>query len=465
MLFKQFLPLIVFAILGAAIVWLAYRKIDPEGQTKFGDRLKGIRGRIGQVCLLGLVSMILSGGIVQTHKTIQTRRDTILQASASRRPEPNLSGVVQFAPVVAVIEDKTYSRTLTLPPDFATRVGSEGIQVLAPYLQDPSAENVTKLVDSFKRSGQNVEFTRQLTRRDEVPVPADAADIKIGFRDEGAPSGRRHYDAEFVGEYRFKNPRPAEATMRFAFDLPQGGGTVQEFFVEIAGQRITEPNERGLYAWEGQVAPNALVVAHVHYQVTGAAQFDYRLGSERRRIGDFHLVTVSPQAPQFSKSGIYPANMSGSTAEWRLHDVLTAQSISLVFPRADLQAQLLDKTMSILPVALVLFALASFWIAPERALWSSAAFGIALLAIPVLSAYTSPVIATLGGAALSILAGGMVLRGGKGWIIAILAGTSTCIFLTIEHGGLAAWILAAIATFLGVKLISRLKDRNEPVGS
>lgn len=447
-IFRQFLPLIVLALIAAVAAWLAYRKIDPEGQANFGQRLRGYRGRVGQVALLILATVVLCGTLVQARKMVETRRETIQFASASRRREPNLSGIVQFAPAVAVIQEKTYTRTLTLPPDFATRVGAEGIQVLAPYLQDPSAENVLKLVDSFKRSGQNVLFTRELTRRDELPVAADAADIKVDFKDEGAPSGRRHYNAEFTADYRFKNGTQAQAPMRFGFDLPEGGGTVQEFYIQVNDQRITEPNDQGVYAWEGQVAPGGQILAHVHYKVTGAAMYEYKLGSERRRIGDFRLVTTSTQPPQFSKSGIYPTRLAGSRAEWRLNDVLTSQSVSLVFPRADVNSQLLDKSMATLAVSLVLFALAALWFIPAKALWSTVAFGVALLSIPVLSSYTSAAITTLAGCGLAVLAGGLVLREKKGWVIAILAGVLPTVFLTVEHGGLVAWILAAIAVIL-----------------
>lgn len=456
-LFRQFLPLIVFAILAGAAVWLAYRKIDPEGQTDFSKKLRKIGGRIGQTILLLAATSILCGTLVQARKTVDSRRGTIQQASASRRREPNLSGVVQFAPAVAVLENKTYTRTMTLPPDFASRLGAEGVQVLAPYLQDPTAENVSKLVDSFKRSGQDVVFTRELTRVDEVPVPADAADLSVQFRDEGAPSGRRHYDAEFTGEYRFANPRTATAPMRFAFDLPEGGGTVQEFYIQVANQRVMEPDERGNYVWKGDVAPGTQVVARVHYRVTGAAQYDYRLGSERRRIGNFRLVTISSQPPQFAKSGIYPSSISGSRAEWKLRDVLTAQAISLVFPRADLNSQILDKSMVMLPVALALFAAAAFWLLPKRALPGTVAFGVSLLLVPVLSGYASSPVATISGAVLAAAAGGLALGQAKGWIISILSATLTTVFLTIEHGGLAAWILAAVS----VGLILARQPRSE----
>jgi hypothetical protein len=445
---KHFLPLTVFALFAAAIVWLAYRRIDPEGQVNFGKRLRGLGSRAGLAFVVALVTIVFCGMLVESRKMVETRRATIESASASRRREPNLSGIVQFAPVVALIQEKTYTRTLTLPPDFATRVGAEGIQVLAPYLQDPSAENVLKLVDSFKRSGQDVLFTRELTRRDEMPVAAEAADIKVAFQDEGAPSGRRHYSAEFIGEYRFKNPGAAEAPMRFGFNLPEGGGTVQEFYIQVGEQKIMEPDDHGIYEWEGQVPAGAQMTARVHYRVTGAALYEYRLGSERRRIGDFKLVTTSPQEPQFSKSGIYPTTMNGSQAEWRLKDVLTSQAISLVFPRADIHSQLLDKSMAILPMAMALFAFAAIWLVPKNALWGSIAIGIAFLSIPVLSAYASPLVTTLVGSMLAVLAGGLTLRGTLGWVIALLSGVLPTVFLTVEHGSLVGWILAAIAGVL-----------------
>ncbi|HTQ09006.1 MAG TPA: hypothetical protein VMI31_02940 [Fimbriimonadaceae bacterium] len=455
---RQLLPLIVFGILAAAAVWLAYRKIDPEGQAEFGKRLRSGSGHAGRAALVALATLVLGGLLVQAGKTVQSRRDTIEQATASRRREPNLSGIVQFAPAIALVEDKTYTRSLTLPPDFATRIGAEGIQVLAPYLSDPSSDNVLKLVDSFKRSGQDVVFTRQLTRRDELPVAADGAEIKVVFHDEGAPSGRRHYNAEFTGEYRFRNPRPDAAPMRFVFDLPEGGGTVQEFYIEILGTRMMEPDEQGVYAWNGTIPAGQTVTAHVHYRVSGAAEYDYRLGSERRRIGDFHLVTMCPQPPQYAKSGIYPTSLSGAQSEWRLKDVLTSQSISLVFPRADLQSQLLNKTISVLPAALALFALAALLLCSDRAFWGSAAFGVALLAVPVLSAYLTPAVATVIGAVLAAAAGGLVLRNPRGWIVSILAAALTTVFLTVEHGGLAAWIIAVVA----VGLIALQRPAKEP---
>ncbi|RYG22933.1 hypothetical protein EON82_15605, partial [bacterium] len=115
----------------------------------------------------------------------------------------------------------------------------------------------------------------------------------------------------FDGTYRFRNPRAAEANIRFNFPLPQGGGTLQEFVIEAGGKRITDPDDKGMYAWTGSVSAGAEVVARLRYRVTGAGAYDYVLGSERRRIGDFRLVATSDQAPKFGRSGIFPTSLNG----------------------------------------------------------------------------------------------------------------------------------------------------------
>ncbi|MEA2554549.1 MAG: hypothetical protein QOJ65_2725, partial [Fimbriimonadaceae bacterium] len=223
-------------------------------------------------------------------------------------------------------QERTYTRRLTLPSYYTQRLGAEGLQVLAPYLLDPSAENVLRLSDSFKKSGRDVVFTRELTRIDELPVPTDVANVKVDFDHRGSASGQRHYEATFDAQYRFRNPKGEPANMRVNFPLPQGGGTMQGFYIEADGKRVTEPDERGQYAWVGTIQPGATVTAVAHYTVTGSRGFAYALGSERRRIGDFHMVANSSQAPRYAKSGIYPTKLSGSASEWSLKDVMTAQS-------------------------------------------------------------------------------------------------------------------------------------------
>jgi hypothetical protein len=244
--------------------------------------------------------------------------------------------------------------------------------------------------------------------------------------------------------------------MRFLFALPQGGGTVQGFYFNAAGTRVSEPDEHGQYSWTGTVPAGGTVNVDAHYSVTGAGGYSYVLGSERRRIGDFHMVATTPQQPQYQKTGIYPTHISRGQSEWKLKDVLTSQSIALVFPRADLQGALLDKTLSLLPLLVVVFATGAFLVAPGRAFWGVIAFGLSLASIPVLSAYLLPAFATVIGSVLALVSAGLMLDSRKGWWISLLCAILCCAFLTAEHGALVAWIIAAAVL---IALSSRARSR------
>ena len=441
---RHLVPWIVVAAVAAIALWIALRKLDPETAQLWKGKLSENKTRLKQFSLLGLSLLLLCGTLVQAKKIVRFRQMTVEEAPASRRKVPQLGGIVQYAPRVGVMESKTYTRTLTLPPSYVDRIGNEGLQILSPYLSDPSAENVTKLVDSFKRSGSDVVFTRELTRTDEVPISADAAEVRVQFNHHGSASGHRYYDAVFDGQYRFRNPDSKPAVMRLTMPLPQGGGTVQGFYIQSGNNKIAEPDQHGEYAWTDTVAPFATVVVNTHYSITGSHGYAYALGSEQRRIGAFHMVAVSSQAPRYVKAGIYPTSTSGNASDWKLNDVITAQSIMMTFPSLDLDSQLLDKTLALSPLVLLLFGIVSLLICPQRAFLACIGFGVGLLGMAVLSAYTTPFNATLLGAGLAAIAGIVSLRTITGAIASIGCAIVSVGFVTVEHGALVAWSLCMI---------------------
>lgn len=441
----KLLPTVLIGVGVLGLLWLALKKVDPERADRWAKASPLTGPKFLRLVGLTFITTVLCGLLIQGEKVTTVRQATILESAASRRNEPTLSGVVQFSPSVAVVEEKTYTRRLVLPPDFLRRIGEDGVQVLSPYLQDPSTENVLKLVDNFKRSGTDVVFTRELTRLDETSISADVANVNLDLQSQSSSSGRRHFIANFEATFKFKNPRDREETMRFVFPLPEGSGTIEGFSLETGGQRISDPDDKGVYAWQGKVPAGGEVQVIARYKFTGAGAFDYRLGSERRRIGDFNLTAnTRNQVPKFGKSGIFPTSISGNQAEWHLKDVLTYQNIEIVLPRVDADGELLDKTLTFLPVVLVLFALGTLWCG-SRAIAASVAFGLGLLAVPVLAAYAVPLVSVMAGALLATVGGGLVLSSKKGWMVAFLCGLLALAFLTVEHAGLVAWLVAAAA--------------------
>ena len=248
--------------------------------------------------------------------------------AVSEEPVIKAPPIEQPGPVVAAMVEKTYSRTLTLPPEFFQRIGAEGVGALSPYLVDPTAENVKSMVDSFRRSGEDVVFSRELTRADESPMPFDHADIDVKFE----RLGKIAYRVVFTSEYRFTNETRSPIECRFLFYPPQSGGTIQALRVKVDGQAIDEPDGGGNYVWIGQVEPGAQKSARVSYESVGTSSWNYQVGSARRRVRDFRLTATIAGPVEFETGSINPSSREDDMVEWRLDDVLTTQRLGLVFP-------------------------------------------------------------------------------------------------------------------------------------
>lgn len=447
-LVQHLLPTIAATAVALLAIWLAVLKWAPEKVTALSNALSHLKPTrfVGAIA----ICVLFTGAFVQGRKLVENRRETLSEASASRKNEPNLSPVEQYSPRVSVLQDRTYTRTLTLPPSLLERVGVEGVQVLSPYLTDPSAENVTKMVDSFRRSGTDVVFTREVTRRDEVPVSTQSAIIQVDFSTEGGSTGRKHFVAQFDGKYKLRNDRAELATMSFTFPIPTGGGALEGLELSGKGTRITDPDENQQYTWTGQVAPGESVEIEAKYRLTGGGNYQYWVGSDRRRTEQFSFVAKSDSEPQFSRNGLFPAKVNGNSAEWDLNNVITFQSIALVFPRADVAVEILDKTLFVQPLILIAFALGCLFLKVERPLGSVAGFGMGMLATPVLSSYASPLLATIAGGVLAALLGSLALRSRSGAILATSCGVLSLIFLSVQHGTLIAWLLLTVGIVLVV---------------
>jgi hypothetical protein len=390
---------------------------------------------------------------------------------------------------------------LTLPPDFLQRIGADGLGVLSPYLVDPTAQNVLKLADSFKRSGQDVVFTREVTREDEAPMSFDAADVKLTFH----RLQEQAYDVDFAGTYTFTNTTGAPIKGRFLFSLPQGGGTVQNLKVEVGGQDITEssstgasgrpgatypgapmsqppepmspaepmgmnPNAEGVYSWTGQMGPGEKRQATVRYKAVGAGGWSYDLGSSRRRVKAFSLQATLDGPVQFSKRSIQPSSRSGNVIAWKLTDVVTSQQLALTFPRDVRLRESYLQSLATLPATLILFGLGVLlvgWrlgaaIRPSQLAYGLIVFGLGLGATVALANYLGPVVAVfLGPLTGAILAGGIF-----GWrsLLAILPiALLPAASLSPQNTGLWVLVLAAVG-LVGYHYLPRLAEAKRETG-
>lgn len=437
--FVRHAPALGLGLLGLAAILAYVHRTDPRTVGSL-RAWAGNRKRSLSILLTLFAMMVGSAALVELSRTVLARERTVRDATASRRDDPTLSGVSQYGPSVAIVQERDYLRTLTLPADVLDRLGPDGAGALAPYLGDTSTEGVKALRDTFVRSGSQVVLQRTVRRRDEVPLATDSASVNVRLRSRG-DGARSTYVADFRGTYVFVNPRSTPAEIRFTFPLPLGGGTTEGFRLTVDGRRIAEPDQREQYAWSGVVPPKATIRAEATYRITGAGAFDYLLGSDRRRTAAFDMRVTSDRDLRFSRSGLFPTERSGGEATWRLRDVLTARSIGLVIPRSDDTRYLFAKSVALLPYWLGLFGISAWAVARERAARATLAVAVALALGPVLSGYVGPTVALVAGA-IAAAGLGTIALGRKGAIVSVGVAALSLAFLSREHATAIAWAAA-----------------------
>ncbi len=331
------------ALVGAAMV---LRRDEAWGRIELWQR--GARWSLGWVGVL-IVATLGWFGLGAVYRVAQIDERWREGAVAVTDPLPSGAPISQVGPALAALGERTYTRILRLPPTFLEQIGEDGLGVLAPYVNDPTAENVLRLRDSFRRSGREVVFTREATVSAEEPLSFSEADVKVAF----TPQGGRVYDSAFEARYSWSNPSAEARTIRFTFPLP-AVGTLRDLSVVVDGQAVAQAENSQSYEWQDVMKPGQTHTALVTYRAVGARAWNYNLGSQRRRVQKFSLATTGLRSPRFARGGLLPTSRRNISADWKLDNVVTAQQIALVWPE-DFSVRLYLQAVSALPLALLLF--------------------------------------------------------------------------------------------------------------
>ncbi|MEQ1821795.1 MAG: hypothetical protein ABL949_04760 [Fimbriimonadaceae bacterium] len=312
------LPLAIFG--GLVIVALYLRHKD--------DALPKLRALVPY--LLFIFVFCAGWTLLREFRDIQRNSlEWVATAEVTEHPKADAPQIYQYSPSVVRIVEKTYTRTLSLPPDLVQRIGTDGIGVLSPYLSDPTTENVLRMVDSFKRNGQDVLFTRQLTRMDEEPIGFKASSVQLNVQ----RSEETGYEAVLEGSYSFENEDSVDHELRFVFPLATGGATVRDLSLKVGSDTVTEPDDSGNYSWKGTVPAGGSRTAVVKYVASGSKSWSYDMGTTRRTVRDFKLTAKVDGTFRFPRGTIEPSARTATSADWHLSNVMTAQRIGLAFPK------------------------------------------------------------------------------------------------------------------------------------
>lgn len=502
------LPLaIVIGLLLGIVVLIVVLQRDKEGFEPLVWRRFAADSGAGVGLLLFLV--ISWAALRTTRDLAQQAIRRQASAEATSHPVTDAPPVEQAGPSVASLGEKTYTRSLALPPGFLGRIGTEGVSVLAPYLADPSAENVVRLRDSFRRSGGNVVFDRQTTVLNEEPIPF--SDSQVHVKIERLPG--RAYNANFEGHYTFENSSAEVKKVHFLFTLPQAG-TMQKVSVKVGGAPVTELGETqsladsdsqpptgprlppgapsapgapgapapaaygmpgasavpGTYEWRGEMKPGEKQEAVVTYQVIGARIWSYDLGSLRRRVKRFHLDIEGAGDIGYMRGSLDPTAENGGKLAWDLSDVVTAQEMAIVIPRDGVDEQLYLQALAALPASffLFLFGLAAMWayfrprFTPGLLLGCLALFLFGLGSTPVLALGFGLVSGTVLGPLLGAFMVARVL-GRRSLLVGLPCALLPAAFLSAKDSGFLVFLLVIVSLGAFFKLSRAWKVDDEAV--
>lgn len=455
--FRRLFWLALWLGVGLGTLWLFNRARFEEYWPRFRQLLSPL-ALWGTVLLVFGVSFKLLGLLGQV---VEYRVMSNQSTSSSRGADPEAAPTTQQAPRVTYLTQKTYTRSLTLPPELLKRVTIEGVQALTPYLTDPSSENITKLVDGFRRSGKDVIFTREATLTTEEPIRLDRSQINVNmdFVTPMQGASRSYYNASFRAQYAFTNPVNEAVTARFQLPLPEGSGTLTDFQVIVDGQELPAAALTEGRGWEGVIQPGQVVRVEVAYRHQGARGWSYVLGQRREPIRDFSLTIKTNQNVKFNRYSLYPNRMvrtlGGTNMAWELKNVITAQDVALSFNSSSLR-ETVQSLYAFVPFALQLAALFGLiWTFWRRLPVTGVQVGLGLSGILIgtflggmLMNYLPVYLAGLGGALVGSLLAVRAL-GRAFWPPVLLATLLPLAFLSLTHAGL----LIALA---GVVVIAAL---------
>ncbi|MDQ6941378.1 MAG: hypothetical protein M3169_02560 [Candidatus Eremiobacteraeota bacterium] len=422
-------------------------------------------------------AVALAGGVFVLH-VVQLATDqrfvAMEYAQNTSGADSDATSMVQNAPRASFVSQKTYRRILTIPPYLLGRVSAEGVGVLAPYLTDPSAENVTRLVDSFRRSGRNVVFQRDATLQIETPIKLDAStvDANIELVDPTFGGRRTFYRASFDGKYVVHNATGREARVRFTFPLPTGSGTLSEVRFLADGKPITVTDLSNGYVWDGTLPQDGKTTFEIAYRNQGARGWAYRLSARREPIAKLDLAVHANRSPKFARYSLFPTTVShgiagGYTAEWHLENVVTAQDVGLVFARLDVR-ETLAKMLTYAPVALfvgIVFVAAyalrrRYHVTVAQATTAVAGYALGLALAGILTWYLPLVIGVVLGCIVAVV---LALRAlGRPFVLPIALATLTMLaflFVTNTSLLLVADCTAALWTLVPMPGLDFVRDR------
>ncbi len=453
--FSQLLPLIPW-VLGASGIFLVSGIVLYATRENLFMQTRDVlwsRAVKAGVWLPLLAALSLASlGLTVAREAFILRFANQQNAQYSKLEDPSGGQTVQGSPSASYEVVQRFTRTFSLQPDFAKRLGNDPEATLRNYLSQQTYFNgvLKDVQDGIKRDKGNILFTRTYTVIENKTVALDNANVEVNFEFGDTGAGRSYYRTGFVGKYTLQNPLNQDVNVSFNFPLPANSGTLSDFELNAAGKKVESDDlASGFYSWQGNIAANAKIEFIVKYKNQGSSTWSYDFGQRREPIKNFSLKVNSPRSIKFLRGSLYPTNQVGPL-EWNLKNIITSQNVVLSFPELSLRETLLklfrfaDAALLLMLVWAILYGISrKLDLEPKRFALAALGMALGIGAAAVLLGYIPSTIAMWIGAIIAAMLG--ILALGTSFALPVaLSSLAPLAFLSGGHAGLWLLLLALV---------------------
>lgn len=322
---------VVVALAACAFLCLNLYKFDRESCLLTLHKVGRTLSRGWGWGLMAALLLLQVYCLTHLHKGLQRRlaqqSKALYLASEDRGGLPT----TQRAPQVSVLESRSLTQRIVLPPQLASLEAVPGWTPEQARFGERPAVNVQ---DELVKDDKAIILNRTTTVDRFIPTKLQSSDVnlKLAFQDPQAGSGQL-YAADFQASYTFQNPFESARRLHFSFPLPDNSGTLAGFRFRVNGKDMPAQDVDHGLEWEGELQPQQKCVVEIAYQHRGSKAWSYDLTGRREPIADFRLRVQGDNSDiKFQRGSLYPSKVQPGRWEWDLQNQITSQSISLYFP-------------------------------------------------------------------------------------------------------------------------------------
>ncbi len=276
---------------------------------------------------------------------------------------------VAWAVLGGTIMARTYSADESLRGEVHSLWG-------APQEQQPptaSCVQVDRVVEKW--SEDHKEFSRVKENSVTLPVELARSRVDVNLALEHRQKGLlwySTYQADFSGEFSFKNPTKEEKTFTFKLPFPTKESIYDNISFAVNGAAIPFKLDQSAIVGDAVVGPGQTAVLRAGYRSQGVGRWNYSFGAkEVNEVRDFEMqMKTNFRDIDFPAKTLSPTDKKETTDGWQLRwtytSLLSGAGLGMVMPEKLQPGPLAGQISFFAPVSLFFFFFLMFMITTLR---------------------------------------------------------------------------------------------------